>query len=122
MDRDAKLTEAQIEDQILTWLNLQGHFAFKVPDQRRHTAQGYKKEKWQPRGIPDIICITKSGVVWLEVKTMTGTLSEHQKKFQAILGQFKERFAVVRSLQEVKSLFAGLITQKDTQKLSQKAV
>jgi hypothetical protein len=100
------MRESVIEDAILTWLNLQpGTFAFKVPDQREVRDGVYMKNKWMPRGIPDICCMLSGGrTCFIEVKNETGKLSAEQVRFHAKMGDLGHIAHVVRSLDDVKEL------------------
>jgi hypothetical protein len=74
-----KLTEKQIEDSILTWLNFQpGCFAFKLDVQARYDPRikTYRRlAKWVPRGGSDIISSVRGRMITWEVKTP----AEHKK-------------------------------------------
>jgi len=97
-------TEDIIEFAILEWLNVQGHFSFKIPDQRECADGVYRKHPWMPRGIPDICCIWKHKTLFFEVKTDKGRLSKYQK---IIHGKMNDVY-VVRSIAEVEHLLSIL--------------
>lgn len=54
-----------------------------------------------PRGFPDLLTLCADGqTALMEVKTKTGRLSEHQKKFQEVVKPLGHTVTVVRSVEE----------------------
>ncbi len=67
-----KITEeTRIKREIKDWLRYSGFFMFPI-------LQGLGAFK----GIPDIIAIKYGKTLYIEVKTLKGRLSEHQKVFR----------------------------------------
>jgi len=101
-----KITEAMIETQMLEYLNILGHYAFKVKDQTEFRNGAYRKSKqFMVNGVADIICVLKtSETLFLEVKTPKGIQSPAQKNFQARIEDMGAFYRVVRSVSEVKDI------------------
>lgn len=67
---------------------------------------------WHPHGLADIMVLAPGGrVVWLEVKTATGTQSDDQITWQAMCERLGMLYAVVRSADEARAVLckAGII-------------
>lgn len=93
--------EADVEREIVAYLHGRGFFVAKIPNDalhRRHVSHAVK-------GMPDLIVISPSGVVWfLEVKTAAGRLTPAQKALHASLRRYGQRVKVVRCIDDVKEL------------------
>lgn len=60
-----------------------------------------KGSSFQLTGVPDLVVYLENGVTaWLEVKTITGTLSDAQKIYHQKLIDLGHHVAVVRSAKE----------------------
>ena len=102
-------TERQIESAIIQYINqIPNSFAWKVPDQRAYRNGVYRKDTLMPAGQPDVTAIVDGVVIFLEVKTAVGKLSEKQKAFHSRIMQCGGVVHVVRSVREVKDLLRGL--------------
>ena len=99
--------EKQIERAILDYLNVWlGYFAWK-----NHTTGIYSKErrqylrptgKYALRGVSDIICVTPTGkVVFIEVKSAKGRVSDEQKEFISRVAECNGYAFVARSIDDV---------------------
>ncbi len=103
------MTESQIENQILEWLNTAGGvFAWKNNSTGYHDGKGWRRQSspFAINGVADIICIDSKGTVrFLEVKTAKGIQSPAQINFQAKLGRFKGIYHLIRSLDDAKKIF-----------------
>lgn len=64
---------------------------------RREKARGMRK------GFPDLILISKNGTAYLEVKTDKGRLRPEQLEWADWLTTWDHEYAVVRSIDDVKS-------------------
>lgn len=53
------------------------------------------------KGISDLIAVKGDRTLWVEVKTPTGHLSEHQKKFKADIEGVGGTYLVIRSIEEI---------------------
>ena len=103
---DLKLTEAQLENQILQWLTYSGFFAFKLHDQAYFRDGAYRKgSPFQIRGQSDVVAIRNGEVFFIEIKTKTGKQSEHQKEFESKIKASGGNYMLVRSIDEVRSAF-----------------
>ena len=95
--------EKHIEKSILQYLNqVMGAFAWKnatmgVWDPRKKIYRTNTNLK----GVSDIICIFNRQVFFIEVKTKTGKLSEHQKHFIDECNERGVKAFVARSIQDV---------------------
>lgn len=82
--------ETVIKKQIKQYLQLTGWFVF-------YNLQGVGAYK----GIPDFICVKDGQVVFLEIKTATGKLSQHQGKFRGDIESHGGRYVVARCVEDV---------------------
>ena len=85
-----KVTETDIKRNITSYLNKRGIFSFPV-------TQGLGCYK----GIPDRIMHVDGGVVYIEVKTEKGKLSEHQLAFQEQCRIDSIPYLIARSVDDV---------------------
>ena len=101
-------SESRIQQEIFVWYNN----SFCRKDQPDRQIIFHVANEGQHRlasigvlsGVSDIIC-TVSGVwTFIEVKTLTGRLSQSQKDFQRRIEDLGYDYAVVRSLEEFKLL------------------
>jgi len=99
-----KELEKQIEKSILQYLNtILGAFAWKnqttgIFDPKKKV---FRSNKNSIKGVSDIICIYRKQVIFIEVKSKTGRLSEHQKIFINRCNSLGVRAFVARSIQDV---------------------
>jgi len=93
-------SEKQIEISILQLLNQRGFYCYRNHDQAKKIGDSYRKDVWAPRGQPDLEVMTKSGIVFLEVKTAKGKQSEDQIKFQEKCEGYNIPYFVVRSARQ----------------------
>ena len=89
----AKLTEADIQRQIKEYLQWHGWFVVKI-----HQSLG------SYRGIADLYALKNGQHVWIEVKTSTGRLSEHQEKFKQDVLSHGGKYIVARRIEDVEHL------------------
>lgn len=100
-----KVSEKEIENQILDWLKTQGIFAWKnqsvgIYDPVKKTFRNLSRH--QLRGVPDILGLLPSGrMLAIEVKSKTGRVSEAQKEFQRNFEITQGFYILARSLQDV---------------------
>jgi Holliday junction resolvase-like predicted endonuclease len=100
------MSEFQIEEAILEYLNIMGYMAWK-----NHTAGHYDGKKWRRQasrfainGVSDIIAIKNGRVSFIEVKTSVGKQSPAQRSFQANLEAQNGSYYLVRSVADVRKL------------------
>jgi Holliday junction resolvase len=89
----AKQTENQIQSAIREYLQYKGWFVV------RHQ-QGLGCH----RGLSDLTAIKNGRVIWIEVKTPNGKLSEYQKKFKEEISIHGGTYIVARSIDDVKEI------------------
>lgn len=106
-------TEAKIQQEITQWYRntycLRHHsprnVIFSVPNESKDVAEaGYKRAIGLFRGASDLVVVQKGEVVFVEVKTPTGTQSKEQKEFESIVKALGFRYEVVRSLEQFKTI------------------
>ena len=56
------------------------------------------------KGIGDLLCFRAGKTHWVEIKTPSGRLSEHQLRFQQEMEDQKIPYSVVHSIEEVESM------------------
>lgn len=88
-----KITESMIQRSIMETLRWKGWFVVKI-----HQSLGSYK------GIADLYAIKKGRSVWIEVKTATGKLSEHQEQFKVDIERNGGIYIVARSVDDLKVL------------------
>jgi predicted LPLAT superfamily acyltransferase len=92
--------EAPIQRAILDYLTLKRIFHYRnnsgaFVDSQKHFY------RFGALGSPDIICVIKGQFVGIEVKTLKGKQSDHQKEFQERLEAAGGRYLLARSLDDV---------------------
>jgi len=95
------ISELDIQKQILTWLKLNGIFAFRVNTMGVPLPNG----KFRPspmKGIPDIIGVLPGGrALFIEVKRPGGKTSKEQDEFLAVADIAGAEVLVAESLEYV---------------------
>ena len=108
--RKLKVKEKDIQNAILAWLNYNGFFCWPMQNQGQYDPikKIYRKPpKWFVYGVPDIMVAMQYGIVlFIEVKTPVGKLSEHQQQFKARLGALGHKYVVAKSVEDV-AMFMG---------------
>lgn len=114
-------TEAQIQRQIISYLrlNLPGAIVAHVPnaidiagkDAARAVSKA-KREGMLP-GFPDLVCVWRGEVFFVEVKTDTGRLSQAQKQ---VIEAIREQATIVIVARSCDDLAVHLSAVKDRQK------
>ena len=89
MTRGGKITETHIKGAVKDYLAYKGIFNYPV-------LQGMGAYK----GVPDRI-MHYNGVVYLEIKTPEGKLSEHQLKFQQQCLEDGIEYWIIRSIEDL---------------------
>ena len=90
MTRLGKITETHIKGQVKDLLAYEGIFNY-------HILQGLGAYK----GVPDRGMHYKGRVVYLEIKTPTGKLSEHQEAFKRQCEEDGIDYWVIRSIEDL---------------------
>jgi len=100
----SKVLESDLQKSVIKYLELIGCLVLRMPGQAKmHTIKGKMIHTPSPlRGIPDLQVITPHGrVIWIELKTPDGVVSDYQKEFHTKLTNFGQNVFVLRSLEEV---------------------
>lgn len=85
--------ETVIKKQVRQFLETLGWFVF-------YNLQGVGAYK----GIPDFICVRDGRVVFLEVKTAKGKLSDHQGRFKSLIEMHGGEYRVTRGIDDLREL------------------
>lgn len=104
LERDIQIAIMQYCDIAL---KQRGYF-FHVPNGgHRHPAVAAKmKAEGVKRGVADICCMLPEGkVLWVEVKTRTGSMKPEQKAFKETCEKLGHTYVLVRSVNEFIKLF-----------------
>ena len=101
-----KVTEKELENLLLEYLSRTGWFCWKNQTVGIYNA---KKKCYQMpnsphalKGVSDIVAIKRGRVLFIEVKTLKGKQSEHQKEFERNLKTMGGNYLLIRSLKELK--------------------
>lgn len=106
-----KTKEKNIQKDIVEYLRFRGYYvincdpmfalSYMQSDKQRLPFISEMKRKGWTKGQPDIIAISPTGkVIFAELKTQTGRLSEEQKDFQKFCGVVGLNHFVWRSLDD----------------------
>ena len=98
LDKHGKLhvTEAQLQAACVKLLRLSGWCVRPAPKET------YKSNV--PRDEPDLLCVKPGRVLWLELKTATGTLSDGQWRWYHEARAEGYEIHVIRSVDELRSI------------------
>ncbi len=116
MTRKAKISESALQRQIVDWIRVAapGVKAIAIPNAARRTISGRPTNAVPglTPGVPDLLVIRPMGeVLWIEVKTDVGRVSENQFAFHTQLMALGHKVAIVRSLEDVRLTFKTLNIQ-----------
>jgi hypothetical protein len=79
---------------------------FHVNQKARNAIEGNRmKAMGVVPGVSDLIYLSPSGPVFIEMKTDTGTQSKEQREFQALVESLGYQYIISRSLAHFQSLF-----------------
>lgn len=92
--RGIRITETHIKSQIKDFLAIKGIFNY-------HLLQGMGAYK----GVPDRVMHYKGRVIYLEIKTPTGKLSEHQENFWRHCINDNVSYWIIRSIEDLENYF-----------------
>lgn len=100
-------SELELENEVLRWLNDQpNYFAFKFPRGQKSFSRK-NTVKHSGDGVADIICNISINhfvfVVYLECKTIKGSLRASQKEFRDMIRSVGGYYSVIRSLEDVRN-------------------
>uniref|UniRef100_A0A6M3LK80 Putative VRR-NUC domain-containing protein n=1 Tax=viral metagenome TaxID=1070528 RepID=A0A6M3LK80_9ZZZZ len=88
-----KLSETDIKRQVIEYLNIHHIFNYGL-------LQGIGSY----RGAPDRVLFFKGEVIFLELKTEKGKLSQYQEEFQRQCANDGIKYYVVRSLEDLRAI------------------
>lgn len=104
-------TESKIQYEIVSWYNNTfclkhhdpQHAIFSIPNESKDRKETMiKKSMGLKAGVSDLIIIRPDSVIFVEVKTPTGSQSKKQKEFQAIVEAMGYQYLIVRGLDDFK--------------------
>ncbi len=106
-----KITESEIQKQIMSYLSLR-----KICAMRINTKGEFRKTgpgtgvllKNQNKGFSDILCIHKGLSLFLEVKTDKGKMSKDQEEFANKITLAGAYYFVIRSIDDLKIAFGSV--------------
>ena len=93
MRREPKVLESHIKEQVKDYLAFKGIFNFPI-------TQGLGSY----RGAPDRVLHLNGRVVYLEIKTPTGKLSEYQERFEDQCYDDGISYWLIRSIEDLERL------------------
>jgi len=101
--------ETNIQTTICEYLALKKYFFWRQNTQPAVQTTGgqwtfRRMGKYAMRGVPDIFIIKNGTIIFLEVKSAIGQLSEGQIEFKKKCEEQKVRYHLVRSLEDVIAL------------------
>ena len=101
--QEAKLSEAQIQRQILDWLAAEGIFSIRF--NTGAVKMGQRFVRFGTAGCADILaCPQGRPPVWIEVKSATGRQRLEQRSFQNAVELAGHTYTIVRSLEDVQEV------------------
>lgn len=86
-------TEKEIQNEIRRYLQIRGWYVIRIQ-------QGMGAHK----GLSDLIAVKDGRVVFAEIKTPRGRLSEYQREFERELAAHGGEYAVLRSVEDAMRL------------------
>jgi hypothetical protein len=94
---ESNLQKAAIEE-----IQARGNMVFRM----NSGYSGRRNVKLCPAGTPDLLVICPNGrTVWIELKTLTGTLRQTQRDFHKHLRELGHEVIVVRELKDINAIF-----------------
>ena len=105
----APQSEAQIQAEVVKFLQSNGVFFFSVPNELAGANAGARMSKFIATGLrkgaPDLVIFWPDGQLgFLEMKTPTGKQSPQQKVFQKKCEEYGARYDLARSVEGVACL------------------
>lgn len=97
--------EAQIQKEIVTWFRERypRYILGSIPNEATHGGKGYNAAGIC-LGAPDLFICIPDKILWIEVKSEKGRLSDNQKIFQSKCTSLSIPYFVIRSLEEFKDI------------------
>lgn len=102
--------EDVIHESIVNYLKNKGVTVFYVPNDITSNPNDIRRalRLGMLRGVSDLIVLMPGRVVFMEVKTPTGTQSALQKKFMTLVRNLGFEYTIVRSISDAKT-YLGLV-------------
>ena len=102
------MTEAQLQQNIIIWYrnNYQMHgkgLIFSVANESTYKNKTFKATGTMA-GVSDLIVVTPSKTIFVELKTEIGVQSEKQKEFQKAIENLNHEYYLIRSLEQFKNI------------------
>ena len=103
-------TENEVLDSICEYLQMRRHFFFRTNNTPIFQSDGRgggffrRMSKWAIAGVPDIICLDKTGtgiMIGIEVKRKSGKQSEDQKLFQQKMEEHGGEYILAKSIDDL---------------------
>jgi hypothetical protein len=108
------LKESDIQKAIVQYLELMGVYFFSINNEMAgwgknamHRTMHFKAMGLRA-GASDLVLVLNKKVVFLEIKTPKGRLSENQKTFKTAVEDLGHLYKVARSVQDVEQLLLSL--------------
>ncbi|MFA5703770.1 MAG: VRR-NUC domain-containing protein [Advenella sp.] len=94
--------ESKIQAEIVQQLQAGGFVFFSVPNEASLSARRmmFFKTLGLKRGVADLVVVLPFKILFMEVKTPTGTQSQPQKDFQQQVQNLGHTYVIVRSVAE----------------------
>ena len=107
--RAPAVREELLQASIVDYLEavLRHRLVFAIPNAARRTRTGRASNAIPGllSGAPDLaLCLPHGRILWLEVKTASGVLSEQQRQVHQLLLDLGHKVAVVRAVEEVRDV------------------
>jgi hypothetical protein len=95
-------SESKLQASIIQEFQRRGIYAFSVPNEGALSGrrQMFLKSLGLRNGVSDLIIVLPSRIIFMEVKTPTGTQSENQKAFQQQVESLGHTYVLVRSVDD----------------------
>ena len=112
------MTEAQLQQEIITWFN--NNYCLKTNNPRNIIFSVANESTYQNKnfkntgtlaGVSDLIVVLYGKTIFIELKTEKGIQSDKQKDFEKRVKENNQEYYLVRSLQEFKNIFDLICTQ-----------
>lgn len=117
--RKNKHEESDMQKRCVTWFRMQykREVLFSVPNggklpgtpKERAIAGGILKAEGLLAGVADLVLVHDGGVAFLEAKDSTGTQTDKQRLFQAMVEAMGFKYLIFRSLDEFQGIVNKLI-------------
>lgn len=93
------MIESEIQADIIKYLESSGYTVIRM-----NAGKGRHNQRLAPAGTPDLLVIGHGRLFWIEVKTLTGAVSEAQHKMHDYLRKNGQHVFICRSTYDVKKV------------------